>query len=311
MDTTIDHIEKGSSLGRDAWLRLKKNKLAMVSLVVFIFIALLCFIGPFFGVQDPTTTHLDAKSQPPNKDFLLGSEHLGRDILSRILYGGQVSLIVGFIATFVSLVIGVSYGAIAGYVGGKVDAVMMRIVDVLYALPFMLIVIILTALFSDSLADVEILQSLKEKSKVFEPDLLLLFFAIGFVEWLTMARIVRSQIITLKKQEFVEAAVSLGLSHPRIIFRHLIPNTLGSIIVYTTLTVPAVMRLEAVLSFLGLGVKPPNSSWGSLIKEGADRMYSDPWLLVFPALFFSVTIFSLNFLGDGLRDALDPKTSKD
>ena len=307
MDSALGQIEKGSSLGRDAWLRLKKNKLAMVSLFLFIFVTCLCFFGPFFGVQDPTATHLESKSLPPNKDFLLGSEHLGRDILSRILYGGQVS----FIATLVSLIIGVSYGAIAGYIGGRTDAIMMRIVDVLYALPFMLIVIILTALFSDTLQNVEFLQSLKQRSKVFEPDLLLLFFAIGFVEWLTMARIVRSQIITLKKQEFVEAAVSLGLSHRRIIFRHLIPNVFGSIIVYTTLTVPAVMRLEAVLSFLGLGVKPPNSSWGSLIKEGADRMYSDPWLLVFPALFFSVTIFSLNFLGDGLRDALDPKTSKD
>ena len=305
--TRLDQIEQGTSLGKDAWLRLRKNKLAMASLILFVFIALLCFMGPFFGVQDPTATHLDAKSQPPNKDFLLGSEHLGRDILSRILYGGQVSLIVGFIATFVSLIIGVSYGAIAGYIGGRTDAIMMRIVDVLYALPFMLIVIILTATFSDALQDIEFLHAMKEKSKVFEPDLLLLFFAIGFVEWLTMARIVRSQIITLKKQEFVEAAVSLGLSHKRIIFRHLIPNVFGSIIVYTTLTVPSVMRLEAILSFLGLGVKPPNSSWGSLIKEGADRMYSDPWLLVFPALFFSLTIFSLNFLGDGLRDALDPR----
>ena len=311
MDARPDPIAKGSSLGRDAWLRLRKNKLAMVSLFIFTFITLLCFFGPLFGVQDPTATNLEAKSLPPNKDFLLGSEHLGRDILSRILYGGQVSLIVGFIATLVSIFIGVSYGAIAGYIGGRVDAIMMRIVDVLYALPFMLIVIILTALFSDSLQKVEVLHELKHTSKVFEPDLLLLFLAIGFVEWLTMARIVRSQTITLKKQEFVEAAVSLGLSHRRIIFRHLIPNTFGSIIVYTTLTVPAVMRLEAVLSFLGLGAKPPNSSWGSLIKEGADRMYSDPWLLAFPALFFSATIFSLNFLGDGLRDALDPKTSKD
>ena len=308
----LDAVEKGSSLGRDAWLRLKKNKLAMVSLFVFIFVTILCFLGPLIpGVPDPNEMHLDEKSQAPGADYWLGSEHLGRDIFSRILTGGRVSLAVGFIATLVSIVIGVSYGAVAGYMGGRVDAFMMRIVDILYALPFVLIVIILSSVFSQAVSDNKFLQYLNKQSEFFEPNLLLLFLAIGCVEWLTMARIVRSQIVTLKKQEFVEAAVSLGLSHPRIIFRHLIPNTLGSIIVYTTLTVPAVMRLEAILSFLGLGVKPPNSSWGSLIKEGADRMYSDPWLLVFPALFFSVTIFSLNFLGDGLRDALDPKTSKD
>lgn len=284
-------IEKGSSLGKDAWLRLKKNRLAIVSLFVFVAIVLLCFIGPFFPIKPPNTTYLEQRSLPPGKEFLLGSEHLGRDIFSRILHGGRISLMVGFLATFVSITIGVVYGAVAAYLGGRVDAIMMRIVDILYALPFMIIVIILTTYFGN--------------------EFWLLFVAIGAVEWLTMARIVRGQILTLKKQEFVEAAVSLGLSHPRIIFRHLIPNVLGPVIVYTTLTVPAVMRLEAILSFLGLGVQPPMSSWGSLIKEGADRMYSDPWLLIFPALFFSTTLFCLNFLGDGLRDALDPKTSKD
>ena len=179
------------------------------------------------------------------------------------------------------------YGALSGYVGGKIDAAMMRVVDILYALPFMIIVIILTTYFGN--------------------NLWLLFVCIGAVEWLTMARIVRGQVISLKGQEFVEAARSLGLSQWRIVFRHLIPNTIGPVIVYTTLTVPAVMRLEAILSFLGLGVQPPDASWGALIKEGADRMASDPGLLVYPAIIFGLTLFGLNFLGDGLRDALDPK----
>ncbi|MGK0189579.1 MAG: oligopeptide transport system permease protein [Verrucomicrobiales bacterium] len=284
-------VEQGTSLGQDAWLRLRKNKLAMISLWTFVAIVLVCFFVPLLGIKDPNQTDLAARSTPPGAEFWFGSENLGRDIFSRVLHGGRISLAVGFLATFVSMTIGMVYGAVSGYIGGRTDAVMMRIVDILYALPFMIIVIILTTLFGNKLW--------------------LLFVAIGAVEWLTMARIVRAQIMALKEQEFVEAAVSLGLSNSRIIFRHLIPNVLGPVIVYTTLTVPAVMRLEAVLSFLGLGVQPPQSSWGVLIKEGADRMQSDPALLLFPALFFSATLFCLNFLGDGLRDALDVKTSKD
>ncbi|MGB0153291.1 MAG: ABC transporter permease [Verrucomicrobiales bacterium] len=295
-------IEKGSSLGRDAWLRLRKNHLAMTSLWFFVTVVLTCFLLPLFSfVSDPNATFPELQSQPAFSKatsvggdevyYLLGSDHLGRDIFSRILYGGRVSLAVGFLATAVSLTIGVIYGALSGYVGGKTDAAMMRVVDILYALPFMIIVIILTTYFGN--------------------DLWLLFVCIGAVEWLTMARIVRGQVISLKNQEFVEAARSLGLSQWRIVFRHLIPNTIGPVIVYTTLTVPAVMRLEAILSFLGLGVQPPDASWGSLIKEGADRMASDPSLLVYPAIIFGLTLFSLNFLGDGLRDALDPKSSKD
>ena len=295
-------IEKGSSLGRDAWLRLRKNHLAMTSLWFFVTVVLTCFLLPRFSfVSDPNATFPELQSQPAFSKatsvggdevyYLLGSDHLGRDIFSRILYGGRVSLAVGFLATAVSLTIGVIYGALSGYVGGKTDAAMMRVVDILYALPFMIIVIILTTYFGN--------------------NLWLLFVCIGAVEWLTMARIVRGQVISLKNQEFVEAARSLGLSQWRIVFRHLIPNTIGPVIVYTTLTVPAVMRLEAILSFLGLGVQPPDASWGSLIKEGADRMASDPSLLVYPAIIFGLTLFSLNFLGDGLRDALDPKSSKD
>ena len=289
--TAEPQIEQGTSLGRDAWLRLKKNKLAMASLWTFVAIVLICFFVPMMGIKDPNETNLASRSMSPGAEYWFGSENLGRDIFSRVLHGGRISLAVGFLATFVSITIGMIYGAISGYVGGRTDAIMMRIVDILYALPFMIIVIILTTLFGNKLW--------------------LLFVAIGAVEWLTMARIVRAQIMSLKKQEFVEAAVSLGLRNRRIIFRHLIPNVLGPVIVYTTLTVPAVMRLEAVLSFLGLGVQPPSSSWGVLIKEGSDRMQSDPALLFFPALFFSVTLFCLNFLGDGLRDALDVKTSKD
>ncbi len=295
-------IEKGTSLGRDAWYRLQKNHLAMASLWFFLLIIFLCFLLPLLpAIPKPNVTHPDLQSMPAFSSatsmegedvyYLLGSDHLGRDIFARILYGGRVSLAVGFLATAVSLTIGVVYGAVSGYVGGRLDATMMRIVDILYALPFMIIVIILTTYFGN--------------------QLWLLFVCIGAVEWLTMSRIVRGQVISLKNQEFVEAARSLGLSQSRIIFRHLIPNTVGPVIVYTTLTVPAVMRLEAILSFLGLGVQPPDASWGSLIKEGADRMASDPGLLIYPAIVFGLTLFSLNFLGDGLRDALDPKSSKD
>ncbi len=299
MPVVPEKVEKGTSLTRDAWLRLQKNKLAMICLWVFAAIAALCFIGPYFKyipglrevLPDPNATHLSERSQLPNATYLLGSDHLGRDIFSRVVHGGRVSLMVGLLATLVSITIGVVYGAISGYASGRTDAVMMRIVDILYSMPFMIMVIILTTMFGN--------------------QLWLLFVAIGAVEWVTMARIVRGQIMSLKKQEFVEAAVSLGYSDARIIFRHLIPNTIGPVIVYTTLTVPSVMLLEAVLSYLGLGVQPPDSSWGTLIKEGADRMQSDPALLVFPAIFFSATLFCLNFLGDGLRDAFDPKSSKD
>jgi oligopeptide transport system permease protein len=298
----IPAIEKGSSLGRDAWHRLQKNKLAMFSLWFFVFMVIICFLGPFLPfIADPNKTYPELKSlgafsnatsnEGTHVFYLLGSDNLGRDIFSRILHGGRISLMVGFLATAVSLTIGVVYGAVSGFLGGRTDSAMMRFVDILYALPFMIIVIILTTFFGNKLW--------------------LLFVCIGAVEWLTMARIVRGQVLSLKRQEFIEAARTLGLKNGPIIFRHLIPNTVGPVIVYTTLTVPAVMRLEAILSFLGLGVQPPNASWGSLIKEGADRMISDPALLIFPSLFFAATLFCLNFLGDGLRDALDPKTSKD
>ncbi len=283
-------IEAGNSLWSGAWHRLKQNRLALGGGLTVIAMGLVCAIGPLFA-QSYEDQNLDLGAVGPRAAHWLGTDTLGRDLFARILYGGRISLMVGLVATFVALVIGVSYGAIAGYVGGKVDAAMMRIVDILYALPFTIFVILLMVFFGR--------------------NIFLLFFAIGAVEWLTMARIVRGQVLSIKKMEFIEAARALGFGRRRIIFRHVIPNVLGPIIVYTTLTIPAVMLLEAFLSFLGLGVQPPMSSWGALIKDGADKMEEFWWLLVFPGGIFSLTLFSLNFLGDGLRDALDVRSAKD
>jgi oligopeptide transport system permease protein len=280
-----------SSLGRDAWQRLSRNRMAVVGLAVFLFVALASVCGPWLSPYSYETTDLAYRARPPSRSHWFGTDTLGRDVLTRVLYGGRVSIAVGLLATAVSLCIGVSYGAVSGYAGGRVDAVMMRLVDVLYALPFTVFVILLMV--------------------VFGRDIRLLFLAIGAVQWLTMARIVRGQVLSLRRREFIEAAVGLGLSSRQILFRHVIPNVLGPVIVYATLTVPAVMLLEAMLSFLGLGVQPPMSSWGVLIKEGAEKMEVYPWLLIFPAAFFSTTLFALNFLGDGLRDALDPRAAKE
>lgn len=287
----LDAIESGTSLWRDAWLRLRKNRLALASFWVLVFMVGFCFVGPFLTGHDYRTNQLEKTLLTPQSGHLFGTDDLGRDQLTRVMVGGRVSLGVGIIATTVSLLIGVTYGATAAYIGGKADAIMMRFVDVLYALPFTIFVILLMTLF--------------------ERSIVLLFVVIGAVEWLTMARIVRGQVLSIKQQEFVEAAVSLGYSSGRIILRHIIPNVLGVVVVYATLTVPAVMLLESFLSFLGLGVQPPMPSWGSLIKLGADNIQLYPHLLVIPAVFFSLTLFSLNFLGDGLRDALDPRASKD
>lgn len=287
----LDAIESGTSLWQDAWHRLKKNHMALISFWILVFMGIFCFIGPFISPYDHRDNDLDQTLLSPNTQHLFGTDDLGRDQMTRVMIGGRVSLGVGIIATAVSLLIGVTYGATAAYVGGKVDAAMMRLVDVLYALPFTIFVILLMTLF--------------------ERSIVLLFVVIGAVEWLTMARIVRGQVLSIKQQEFVEAAVSLGYSTGRIIFRHIIPNVLGVVVVYATLTVPSVMLLESFLSFLGLGVQPPMPSWGSLIKLGADNIVLFPYLLIIPAIFFSLTLFSLNFLGDGLRDALDPKSSKD
>ena len=285
-----DH-ERGSSLWHDAWLRLRKNKLALFGIYALSIIAVACVVGPWLSAYGYEQQNLSNTFAAPNGKHWLGTDQLGRDLLVRLLYGGRVSLAVGLCATFVALTIGVVYGAIAGFFGGKLDAAMMRAVDILYALPFAVFVILLMVFFGR--------------------NIILLFVAIGAVEWLTMARIVRGQVMAVKKMEFVEAARSLGFGRRRIIFRHILPNIVGPIIVYTTLLIPAVMLLEAFLSFLGLGVQPPMSSWGVLIKDGADKMEEYWWLLVFPGAVFSLTLFSLNFLGDGLRDALDVRSSKD
>ena len=284
-------LERGNSLWHDAWLRLRKNRLAVFGAVTLVVVSLACFLGPFFSPYGYEDQNLDLGAAAPSAQHWLGTDTLGRDLLVRLLYGGRVSLGVGLAATVVALTIGVVYGAFAGYFGGKLDAAMMRIVDIMYSLPFTIFVILLMVFFGR--------------------NIILLFVAIGAVEWLTMARIVRGQVMSVKRMEFIEAARSLGFGKRRLIFRHILPNVLGPIIVYTTLTIPGVMLLEAFLSFLGLGVQPPMSSWGVLIKDGAEKMEEFHWLLIFPGTVFSLTLFSLNFLGDGLRDALDVRSSKD
>lgn len=292
MMTRLEREQVGSdarSLGRDAWERLCANRMARIGGGLFIGIALLCLIGPFFVPHSHETTQLAYGAQAPSWTHWFGTDELGRDILVRTLIGGRISIGVGFAATVVALLIGVVYGMIAGYNGGRIEATMMRFVDTLYALPFTIMVILLTVLLGRSI--------------------LLIFLAIGAVEWLTIARIVRGQTKALRKQTFIDAAIVGGVPTRRILGRHILPNLLSPIIVFTTLTIPAVILLESVISFLGLGVQPPMSSWGMLINEGAVKLDIYPWMLIFPALFFSLTIFAFNFVGDGLRDALDPKNS--
>jgi len=279
--------EAGTSLWRDAWRRLRRNRMAVASGALLALIGLLTLAAPILpGVADPTAQDLALGARGPALAHPFGTDLLGRDLFARVLYGGRVSILVGLVATLVSFLVGVTFGATAGYIGGRTDNVMMRFVDVLYSLPYMFLVILLMVYFSKSLW--------------------MLFAALGLVQWLTMARIVRGQVLSLKQQEFVEAARALGAGPAHIIFRHLVPNALGPIIVYATLTVPAVMLQEAFLSFLGLGVQPPQASWGTLVNEGATAMAFFPWMVIFPGFALALTLFCLNFLGDGLRDALDP-----
>ncbi len=304
--------ERGSSPGHDAWVRLRKNRLAVAGALVLLVLSLLCVAGPWFA-QSYQDQNLDLGATGPSAAHWLGTDTLGRDLFARMLYGGRISIMVGLVATFVALTIGVTYGAVAGYVGGKTDTVMMRIVDIVYALPFTIFVILLMVFMKEPSEQLDAWLRNTAHLEGFQGfgNMLLLFAAIGAVEWLTMARIVRGQVLTIKRMEYIEAARALGFGNRRIIFRHILPNVLGPVIVYATLTVPAVMLLEAFLSFLGLGVQPPMSSWGSLIKDGAEKMEEYWWLLVFPGGVFSLTLFSLNFLGDGLRDALDVRAAKD
>lgn len=287
----ITKTEKGTSLTQDAIRRLKKNKMAMLGFWILIFMFVIAVLTPWIAPYSYEEQNLQLGASPPSAEHWLGTDTLGRDQLTRIMYGSRISLMVGFVATAVALTIGVLWGAIAGFMGGRIDAVMMRFVDALYALPFTIFIVLLTVIFGSSM--------------------LLLFLAIGAVEWLTMARIIRGQVLNVKQQEFIEASVSIGLSPWQIITRHIIPNVLGPIIVYSTLTIPSVILLESFLSFLGLGIQPPASSWGSLISAGVETMEEYPWLLIFPGLSLTLTLFALNFLGDGLRDALDPRSARD
>ena len=389
MDANAGQV-KGTSLWGDAWKRLLKNKLAVFGMVVIAVMIVLVSIGPAVikWLTGFTPDYIPAdgdliKSFPPSLQHPMGTDEQGRDILARVLQGGRISLAVGVISTIVSLAVGVSYGAIAGYLGGKIDNVMMRIVDIIYAIPYILIVIVLLSVFGGpntqvliaalpaivgglvigvigSLVAVDVYRrvfgelvavTIGEKILRFIVGLVmaatvigllsygayivhatgfgesiatryadvvslglsqifLLFFALGLVSWLTMARVVRGQILSLKNQEFVTAAKATGVSTFGIIFRHLVPNALGPVIVYATLTIPSVMLSEAFLSYLGLGVQAPYASWGSLAADGVKNIAIFPWQLIFPGVTMALTLFSLNFLGDGLRDALDPQTRK-
>jgi oligopeptide transport system permease protein len=279
------------SLWADAWRRLLANKAAVAGGIILLMLIMLAILAPWIAPHSYSYQNLDLGAQPPSPTHILGTDTLGRDLFSRILYGARVSLLVGFVATAVALVIGVSWGIIAGYFGGRVDSIMMRIVDVLYGLPFIIFIILLMVIFGR--------------------NIWLLFGAIGAVEWLTMARIVRGQVLTIKNQEYVLAAQAMGVSNVQMFRKHIFPNILGPIAVYATLTIPQVMLLEAFLSFLGLGIQPPMSSWGTLIRYGVESMEEYSWLLIYPGLTFTITLFALNFFGDGLRDALDPKISSD
>jgi oligopeptide transport system permease protein len=300
----------GTSLWKDAWRRLRRNRLAIFGMIVVSVVIAASAVGPpvirlltgYTYDYIPADSRLIKSFPPftaPDGSFSwthpMGTDIAGRDILARVLLGGRISLMVGIISTLVSLVIGITFGATAGYLGGRIDEVMMRIVDVMYAIPYMMIVIVLLAFFGGQ-----------------SPlgQLFLLFAALGAVSWLTMARIVRGQVISLKNQEFVLAARATGVTTRKIIARHLVPNTLGPVIVYATLTIPSVMLLEAFLSFLGLGVQAPLASWGSLASEGIQNLAIFPWQLLCPGITMAITLFSLNFVGDGLRDALDPQMRK-
>lgn len=300
----------GTSLWKDAWRRLRRNRLAIFGMIVVSIVIVASLVGPpliryFTGYTYdyiPPDSSLIKSFPPftaPDGSFSwthpMGTDIAGRDILARVLLGGRISLMVGIISTLVSLIIGITFGATAGYLGGRIDEVMMRIVDVLYAIPYMMIVIVLLAFFGGQ-----------------SPlgQLFLLFIALGAVSWLTMARIVRGQVISLKNQEFILAARATGVTTGKIITRHLVPNTLGPVIVYATLTIPSVMLLEAFLSFLGLGVQAPLASWGSLAADGIQNIAIFPWQLLCPGITMAITLFSLNFVGDGLRDALDPQMRK-
>ncbi len=274
-----------------AWQRMQRNRAAMIALWGVGIVTLLCLGGFALFHESQSEQDMNAILQGPGLHHWFGTDNLGRDIFQRVLCGGCISLLVGIVATLVAMVIGLTYGLISGLAGGRVDNLMMRIVDVLYGFPFIAFVILVTV--------------------IFERSLMLLFIAIGAVEWLTTARVVRAQVLALKNQEFILAARTYGADTGRILWRYMVPNVIGQVVIYASLTVPGIMLMEAALSFLGLGVQPPNSSWGALIQEGANNMQTSPWLLIFPGAFFIATLLALNTLGDALRDVLDPKSISD
>ncbi|MGD0191481.1 MAG: ABC transporter permease subunit [Rhizomicrobium sp.] len=290
---------KNRSLWVDARTRLLRNRAAVIGAVVLVLIAALAIFAPMLSAYRYSDVDYGAVSCAPDwwpgsdvacragGTHWFGTDSIGRDLFVRILYGARVSLSVGLIATFVSLLIGVSYGAVSGFVGGRIDDLMMRFVDLLYSLPYIFLVIILMV--------------------VFNRNFFLMFVAIGAVEWLTMARIVRGQTLSIREKEYIEAARAAGLTATAIVRRHIVPNVVGPVVVYVTLTIPNVILAESFLSFLGLGIQEPLTSWGVLISDGAAQMESAPWALLFPSLLMAITLFCFNFIGDGLRDALDPK----
>jgi oligopeptide transport system permease protein len=289
MHSSIPAAEPERSPWRDALQRFRRNKAAVTSLVFLVFVTALCVIGPWLLPHAYDSTDWDALKLPPSltNSHFWGTDESGRDLLVRCLVGGRISLMVGILTTLTSIALGVVWGATAGYVGGAVDQVMMRIVDIMYAVPYLLIAILLVT--------------------VLGRDFYLVVLAITAFSWMDTARLVRGQTLSLRKMEFVEAARAMGVSTPRIVFEHIVPNLMGLVLVYATVTVPSVILTESVMSFLGLGIQEPMTSWGVLIHDGAQMLDSAAWLLILPALMLSLTLYSFNYLGDGLRDALDPK----
>lgn len=290
LDTSYDISRPSTTYWQDAWRRLKNNKAAMIGLTLLIFITLLAIVGPYFAKHTYSEQFLSMSNAPPSAEYWFGTDNLGRDLYVRILYGARISMAIGVVGSLITLVIGVVYGGISGYFGGRVDSIMMRIVDIMYCIPMLLYLIMLMVLLGPGLSNI--------------------FLALGLVYWLRMARIVRGQILSLKEQEYIMAVELIGASTWRILARHLIPNTLGPIIITATLAIPEAIFTEAFLSFIGLGVSAPMASWGVLASEGVANLRSYPFQLLFPAAAISITMLCFNFLGDGLRDALDPRMRK-
>lgn len=294
-----DLVRPSITYWQDAWRRLKQNPVAMISLVIIILLLIVAIIGPYFSPYSYSDQDFDRRNESPSRDHPFGTDSLGRDQLIRVMHGARISLAVGFVAAITTFFIGVIYGGIAGYLGGRVDNIMMRFVDVMYSIPFLLWVIMLMVVFR------ELFPATGGGAGLYS-----IFLALGLVFWLPMARIVRGQILSLKEQEFILAAQTIGAPKWKILFRHLIPNAMGPIIVTATLAIPEAIFTEAFLSFIGLGVSAPRASWGMLSSDALASLKSFPHLLLFPAIAISLTLLAFNFLGDGLRDALDPRMRK-